>query len=99
VGLHLNRRPPANDQAAALRQQALDLQQQALQRAGQQTGNGQAGKLTPEFPASGGAVVHGTPFGDIVFNEDATVGHFSRKSSNGLTGNTTQTWEYDYVGD
>jgi hypothetical protein len=92
--------PPADDQAAKLRQQSLELQQQALQRAAVVTGqqSGQPAKLTADFPAGGGAVVHGTPYGDIVFNQDATEAHFTRTSSNALAGNTEQTWEYDYVG-
>ncbi len=89
-----------NDPNGTLRAQAEALQQQALQRAALVTGqqSGQPAKLIADFPAGGGAVVHGTPYGDIVFNKDATEAHFTRTSSNALSGNTEQTWEYDYVG-
>jgi hypothetical protein len=49
---------------------------------------GGANPLTPvqlsvEFPAAGGAIVHGTKFGDITFNADATEAHFSRPTVSG----------------
>jgi hypothetical protein len=43
-------------------------------------------ELTVTFPAGGGAVVHGTPFGDITYSADGTEARSVQKSSNGLTG-------------
>jgi hypothetical protein len=46
-----------------------------------------AGKI--DFPAGGGAIVHGTAFGDITYSADGTEARAVQKSSNGLTGETT----------
>jgi hypothetical protein len=89
----------SDDPNAALRAQSAAVQAQAQARANGAPVNGQqAGPITYEFPASGGAIAHGTPYGDIVFNADATEAHFTRTSRNALAGNTSQTWSYQYVG-
>ena len=90
----------SDDPNAALRAQTAAIQAQAQARVNGSPVNGQqqTGSVTYEFPVSGGAIAHGTPYGDIVFNADATEAHFTRTSSNALAGNTSQTWSYEYVG-
>jgi len=89
----------SDDPNAALRAQTAAIQAQVQARVSGAPVNGQqAGPVTYEFPVSGGAIAHGTPYGDLVFNADATEAHFTRTSSNALAGNTSQTVSYEYVG-
>lgn len=91
--------PNANDPSAALQAQTAAIQAHAQARVnGAPASNQQAGPVTFEFPASGGAIAHGTAYGDIIFNADATEAYFTRSSSNALAGNTSQTWSYEFVG-
>src|SRR5208283_5419706 len=63
----------SDDPNAALRAQTAAIQAQVQARVNGAPVNGQqAGPVTCEFPVSGGAIVHNTPFGDIVLNRDGT---------------------------
>lgn len=97
--LPVGQQPPSDDQAAALRAQNAALRAGIQARMNGVPANGQStGPVAYEFPASGGAIAHGTPYGDIIFNADASEAHFTRTSSNALAGNMSQTWSYEYVG-
>jgi hypothetical protein len=49
-------------------------------------------QLTVEFPAAGGAIVHGTKFGDVTFNADATEIHSSRPTVSGTPETYVARW-------